>query len=73
MDATWQRPAKVKAHSPRRLLRIAAALVLASVFAPAVVNVAAAPSDPIVTEYRFDAAPRRLSYFADSPVSITRS
>ncbi|KAF9130105.1 vacuolar protein sorting/targeting protein PEP1 [Mortierella sp. GBA39] len=70
MDATWHRPATVKAHSSRRLLRIAAALVLASVFAPAVVNVAAAPSDPIVTEYRFDDAPLKLSYFADSPVVL---
>lgn len=73
MDATWHRPATVKAHSPRRLLRIAAALVLASILAPAVINVAAAPSDPIVTENIFNDAPRKLSYFADSPVSIKRS
>ncbi|KAG0203863.1 vacuolar protein sorting/targeting protein PEP1 [Mortierella sp. NVP41] len=71
MDASWHRPATVKAHPAKRLLRIAAALVLASVLAPAVVNVvAAAPSDPIVTEYQFDAAPRKLSYFADSPVVL---
>ncbi|KAF9920031.1 vacuolar protein sorting/targeting protein PEP1 [Linnemannia zychae] len=71
MDATRHRPARVKPHSTRRI-RITAALALASVLAPEVIlNVAAAPpASPIVTEYKFDAAPRKLSYFADSPIVL---
>ncbi|KAF9903168.1 vacuolar protein sorting/targeting protein PEP1 [Linnemannia zychae] len=71
MDATWHRPATAKANS-KRLLRIAAAVILASVLTPAIVNVAAAPADPIVTEYQLDAAPQKLSYFEDSPVVLYR-
>ncbi|KAF9114475.1 vacuolar protein sorting/targeting protein PEP1 [Mortierella sp. AM989] len=55
-----------------RLVRIAisATLLLVCVLLPSVNLVHAAPANPVVTENSFDNAPRRLSYFPDSPIIL---
>ncbi|KAF9904604.1 vacuolar protein sorting/targeting protein PEP1 [Lobosporangium transversale] len=81
MDAAWH---TAQAQSPRpkgdfvwsakrvfRVARIASlvAVFLACVISPSV-NVHAAPTDPIVTENKFDNAPRKVNYFQNSPIIL---
>ncbi|KAF9188563.1 vacuolar protein sorting/targeting protein PEP1 [Haplosporangium sp. Z 767] len=83
MDASWhwpttaardQRTSRNHSKTTARhglMARISSALLLACIFAVPAANIAqAAPADPIVTENTFSYAPRKLSYFEDSPIVL---